>query len=246
MTSEASRGTQSPEQITSIIRQTWDAAASSYDNTWGHGLKTDLEARAWSSLLARMFPPDDPITIIDIGCGTGVICLLLAELGHDVIGLDLSEEMLRVCQATAQARALINLRLVLGEAERPPADVGPADAIISRHLLWTLLRPEAAVKAWVELTRPGGRVVSLDALWTEEADFGHYPPGTEIDMLLPFRQVRSLDPARNLWRRAGLVDVMAEELCWIDQVEHAQMPDDQRAIYKNHAWYLVEGTRPVG
>jgi hypothetical protein len=43
-----------------------------------------------------------------------------------------------------------------------------------------------------------------------------------------------------------LVDVMAEELCWIDQVEQSQMPDDQRAIHKHHTWYLVEGTRPVG
>jgi SAM-dependent methyltransferase len=240
MTPEASPATSSSDETTSIIRQTWDAAAGSYDSQWGHGLKTDLEARAWSALLARLFPPDEPITVIDVGCGTGALCLLLAELGHTVIGLDLSEEMLRVCQATADARALTSLRLVAGQAERPPADIGPADAVISRHLLWTLPRPEAAVKAWVELTRPGGRVIGLDGLWSGQTGFRHYP--SEIDMCLPLRHVRSLDPARNLWRRAGLVDVMAEELCWIDQVEQSQMPDDQRAIYKDHAWYLVEGT----
>jgi SAM-dependent methyltransferase len=184
------------------------------------------------------------MTIIDVGCGTGVLCLLLAELGHEVIGLDLSEEMLRVCQAAADARGLTSLRLVAGQAERPPADIGPADAVISRHVLWTLPRPEAAVKAWVQLTRPGGRVISLDGLWSGGKDFRHYP--SEIDMCLPFRRVRSLDPARNLWRRAGLVEVMAEELCWIDQVEQSQMPEDQRAIYQDHTWYLVEGTRPVG
>jgi len=25
-----------------------------------------------------------------------------------------------------------------------------------------------------------------------------------------------------------------------------QMPEDQREIYKDHTWYLIEGTRPVG
>jgi hypothetical protein len=57
MTSEASPRTPSSEE-TSIIRQIWDAAANSYDSLWGHGLKTDLEAKAWSALLARLFPPD--------------------------------------------------------------------------------------------------------------------------------------------------------------------------------------------
>ncbi len=57
---------------------TWDANADTYDGTWGHGLKTDQERLAWSSLLSRMFPPSESLTIIDVGCGTGVVALLLA------------------------------------------------------------------------------------------------------------------------------------------------------------------------
>jgi len=85
---------------------------------------------------------------------------------------------------------------------------------------------------------------SLDGLFVRRDGFRHYP--FEIDICLPFGLVRSLDPARNLWRRAGLVDVMAEEHCWIDQVGQSQMPDDQRAIHRHHTWYLIEGTRPIG
>jgi SAM-dependent methyltransferase len=106
MTSDASPTTPLSDETTSVVRQIWDAAADTYDSQWGHGLKTDLEAKAWSALLSRMFPPDEPITIIDVGCGTGVLCLLLTELGHKVIALDLSEKMLRVCQASADARTL--------------------------------------------------------------------------------------------------------------------------------------------
>lgn len=247
MASEASPGAPLSEEedtSTSIIRRTWDAEAAGYDDMWGHGLKTELEINAWSSLLARMFPPDEPITIMDIGCGTGVLSLLLAELGHDVIGLDLSAEMIRVCQSQADSRGLTNVRLVVGDAERPPDGVGPADAIISRHVLWTLRYPESAVKSWVSLTKPGGRVTSLDGMWSDEAaDFSHYP--ADIDMCLPLHRVRSLDPARNLWRRGGLTDVMAEELVWLDRVEQSQMPADQQLIYRHHTWYLIEGTRPA-
>lgn len=171
-----------------------------------------------------------------------MISVLLAELGHNVIGLDLSPEMLRVCQSTADTQGLTNLRLVVGDAERPPREVGPVDAVISRHVLWTLLRPEDAVTAWVKLTKPGGRVLGLDGLWSAEAtDFRHYP--ADIDMCLPLQRVRSLDPARNLWHRAGLGDIMAEELCWIDRVEQSHMPEDERQIFQHHTWYLVEGSR---
>ncbi|MGH3600650.1 MAG: class I SAM-dependent methyltransferase [Pseudonocardiaceae bacterium] len=172
-------------ESTSIIRRTWDATADTYDGIWGHGLKTELETKAWSALLARLFPPDEPISIIDVGCGTGVVSLLLAELGHDVIGLDLSSEMLRVCQSAGDARGLTNLRLVVGDAECLPDGIGPVDAIISRHVLWTLPRPEAAVRSWAKLTKPGGRVASLDGLWSPEvADryLRHYP--SDIDMCL--------------------------------------------------------------
>jgi ubiquinone/menaquinone biosynthesis C-methylase UbiE len=225
-----------------IVRGVWDAAARTYDETWGHGLRSELEARAWAALLARLLPPERPVTIADIGCGTGVIALTLAELGHSVVAVDFSEAMLEVCGEAAARRGLTNVRLVPGEAEHPPAGVGPVDAVVSRHLLWTLFNPEAAVRAWVGLVRPGGRVLAFDALWSGPIDFHHYPD--RLDLLLPLLHVASLDPLRNLWRRAGLVEVMAEELRWIDRVERLEMPEDQRRIWEDHAWYLVEGTRP--
>ncbi|MGH8905383.1 MAG: class I SAM-dependent methyltransferase, partial [Egibacteraceae bacterium] len=35
-----------------------------------------------------------PLRLLDVGCGTGVASLLLARLGHDVVGVDLSPGML--------------------------------------------------------------------------------------------------------------------------------------------------------
>lgn len=41
--------------------------------------------------------------VVDLGCGTGRIAIPLARLGHQVIGVDLSHEMLRVASAKAAA-----------------------------------------------------------------------------------------------------------------------------------------------
>ena len=43
-----------------------------------------------------------PRTAVDLACGTGSVALLLAERGLQVIGVDLSEEMLRVAAQKAQ------------------------------------------------------------------------------------------------------------------------------------------------
>lgn len=39
-----------------------------------------------------------PQTIADLGCGTGSLALPLAQQGHEVYGIDLSEDMLAVAQ----------------------------------------------------------------------------------------------------------------------------------------------------
>ncbi|WP_088066923.1 class I SAM-dependent DNA methyltransferase [Gottfriedia luciferensis] len=61
-----------------------------YDN-WVHFLKTVFEK----------YELNQP-TILDIGCGTGTLPILLAKMNYSVSGVDLSEEMLSVAMAKAE------------------------------------------------------------------------------------------------------------------------------------------------
>ena len=47
-----------------------------------------------------------PRTAVDLACGTGSVALLLAEKGLEVLGVDMSEEML--CQANQKAQSVDN------------------------------------------------------------------------------------------------------------------------------------------
>lgn len=234
--------------MASLVRDIWDTAADGGhgEDSYGTLDATDVQRQAWTVLLSRLFPPAQPLSILDVGCGTGFVAVVLAELGHTVTGLDASSGMLRVCRARAEEQGITDLRLVEGEAERPAADLGPFDAVVSRHLLWTLPRPERAVAAWAELVRPGGRVVGIDALWSADlvqATAGErYPP--EVLRLLPLLHAGDLDPVHNVWRRAGLDDVMVEQLGWIDAVAHSEVVIHMRPMLRRFAFYLVEGTRP--
>jgi ubiquinone/menaquinone biosynthesis C-methylase UbiE len=245
MPTAADRTSQLQAEMTTTMQQYWDATAERYAS-YEFFNSNAAQRDAWASILARLFPPAESLTILDVGCGSGFVALTLAELGHRVIGLDLSPEMLRVCRADADARGLTNVTLVAGSAEHPPAEIGPVDAVVSRHVLWTLPWPEQAVTAWVGLTQPGGRVVGIDSLWSSEllaaTDGEDYPP--EVTRFLPLLHARDLQPARNLWRRAGLENVMVERLAWLDAVLRTESPSDAAMMYRDLGFYLVEGTRP--
>ncbi|WP_080518844.1 methyltransferase domain-containing protein [Rhodopseudomonas palustris] len=53
----------------------------------------------------------------------------------------------------------------LGDAENPMMPDERFDAVVSRHLVWTLPDPEAALADWLRVLRPGGRVVLVDCDW---------------------------------------------------------------------------------
>ncbi|MBV7335222.1 class I SAM-dependent methyltransferase [Chloroflexi bacterium TSY] len=69
-------------------RQFWNQEAAHFDNEPDHGLLDPKVYEAWRRLLSA-YVPSTPATILDIGCGTGSLSVLLSQLGHDVTGIDL-------------------------------------------------------------------------------------------------------------------------------------------------------------
>ncbi len=127
-----------------------------------------VEAAAWTAALQRSLP-DPPSAVLDVGAGTGALSLIAAGSGYAVTAVDLSEGMLSRARAKAAQRGLeIDFRV--GPAEDPPQ--GPFDAVMERHVLWTIPDPELALAAWRRVTRPGGRLVLLEGSWGDEGPAG--------------------------------------------------------------------------
>ena len=150
------------DDLTGKVRDWWDADAATYDDSTDHGWAAASPAlrAAWNAALHRLLPGEGS-RVLDVGAGTGFLSLAAARMGHRVTALDLSGGMLERLREGA-ARQGLEVEVVQGGAEEPPA--GPFDAVIERHLLWTLPDPAAALAAW-RAAAPEGRLVLFEGLW---------------------------------------------------------------------------------
>ncbi len=149
--------------MTAPPREFWDVEAEGFDDEPDHGLRDPATAAAWLRLLSDHLPPA-PVDVVDLGCGTGSLSVLLAAAGHRVRGLDFSAAMVERARAKAAA-ARLEVDFVVGDASTPAYAAGSCDVVLSRHVLWALPEPAAALAAWVGLLRPGGRLLLVEGRW---------------------------------------------------------------------------------
>ena len=149
----------------------WDAEAPGFDSAPDHGLLDPEVRAAWRELLLGVLPPV-PADVVDLGCGTGTLTLLLAEAGYAVDALDFSPAMVRLARAKlrgAPGPVSDLVRVREGDAADPrlaPASVG---VVLCRHVWWALPDPSAVVRRWVSALRPGGRLVLVEGDWSTGA-----------------------------------------------------------------------------
>jgi len=130
--------------------------ASSYDLTLR--LATLFQDRYWKNWLISRAGLRDEDRILDVGCGTCVLEERLGELGYDVVGLDLTVEMLRLAKGKALscARDLLN-----GDAEHLPFSPGSFDVVFSCYVAkYCDTRSFSAELARV--LKPRGRLLMYD------------------------------------------------------------------------------------
>lgn len=121
------------------------------------------------------------VKVLDVACGTGNQSIPAANLGADVSGIDIAENLIEQAKANA-ARENLQIQFDVGDAEAIPYDDASFDMVISMFGVMFAPRPEIIVNELIRVCRPGG-VIAL-ANWTPEGFIGqmfkttgkHVPP----------------------------------------------------------------------
>jgi demethylmenaquinone methyltransferase/2-methoxy-6-polyprenyl-1,4-benzoquinol methylase len=221
-----------PDDLNRFTRDLFDGLPARYD------LLAEILSMGqngqWRSAMTSRVTGNVPAggVILDVASGTAGVALQLAErTGARVIGVDLTEQMLRQGQRRVAAAGMRDrITLAAGRAEQLPFPDASVDALTFTYLLRYVEDPQATLAELARVLKPGGVMASLEfcvptsALW-------HPAWLAYTRMLLPagglllggrewFRVGRFLGPnisghyrrypvgwTVSAWEKAGLTDV---------------------------------------
>jgi len=204
------------DEVKQQVAAHWNRRAAGFDSDFGHSIRTPAERAAWDRILGLVVRGRAPLDALDVGCGTGFLSLELAARGHRVTGIDFAPQMLAEAQRKAATQEGLAVRFEEGDAEALRFSDASFDLVITRHVLWTLPHPEAAIDEWIRVLRPDGRLAIIDS----QFDPSVLEPSPQnarssaeyatIGDRLPFLGGRPQQEIETLLRVHGLADVAGD------------------------------------
>jgi SAM-dependent methyltransferase len=132
---------------------------------WAHFAPLEVFTTPVAARLVKHAKVQAGQSVLDVGCGTGVVAVTAARLGARVKGLDLTPELLERARENAQIAGL-GIDWQEGDAENLPFDDGAFDVVLSQFGHMFAPRPEVAVAQMLRVLKPGGTIAF--ATWPPE------------------------------------------------------------------------------
>lgn len=122
--------------------------------------------------LVRSLDVSPPSKVLDLGCGDGTTALPLAQLGAEVVGIDIAQNLVEAGNKRAAEAGLTDLTFQEGDATDLQGVVDDSfDLTLSVFGAMFAPKPFEAAKEMVRVTKPGGRIVMGNWIPNDETSF---------------------------------------------------------------------------
>lgn len=140
----------------------WEVSAEGYSSIVNDELMNE-DAKRWTRLLKENLPKSEiPLRILDVGTGPGFLAIVLSKLGHQVVGIDVTREMVYYAKQNADREGVFPLFLRM-DGQELAFPQNTFDVVISRNVVWTLDQPFSAYSDWYDVLKPQGKLMVFDA-----------------------------------------------------------------------------------
>lgn len=146
---------QNSASLYDVFASEWDAC---FDAT-NHRNAYDL--LAWEYVMR--FLPRAPADIVDVGCGTGRWCGKFLSLGHRVVGIEQSPEMLKLLAAKGLGS---RLTVIAGSMEAVNLPLASADLVVAMGSVQYARDPTCMIRRFASWTKPGVKSSFASILWS--------------------------------------------------------------------------------
>nr|WP_296008069.1 M14 family metallopeptidase [uncultured Blautia sp.] len=162
----------------------------------------------------QKYLPKRKLKILDVGCGSGFFTILLGKQGHEVLGTDLTPDMITKSRELAKEEG-IDCRFEIMDAENLDFPDETFDVVISRNLTWTLPDAGHAYEEWCRVMKKGGILLNFDANYGSSnfADTSHLPENHThnklgMDMMQECEEIKKQLPISSYIRPAWDVETL--------------------------------------
>ena len=162
----------------------------------------------------QKYLPKRKLKILDVGCGSGFFTILLGKQGHEVLGTDLTPDMITKSRELAKEEG-IGCRFEIMDAENLDFPDETFDVVISRNLTWTLPDAGHAYEEWCRVLKKGGILLNFDANYGSSnfADTSHLPENHThnklgMDMMQECEEIKKQLPISSYIRPAWDVETL--------------------------------------
>lgn len=171
-------------------------------------------AQRWQKEIEK-YLPEGKLKILDVGCGSGFFTILLAKMGYEVTGIDLTPDMVQCARELAEEEKT-ECSFQVMDAEKLDFSDESFDVVISRNLTWTLPHAEEAYGEWLRVLKKGGCLLNFDANYgaadardTSSLPENHAHNKLGGDMMAECEEIKRQLPISSRMRPAWDVEILS-------------------------------------
>jgi SAM-dependent methyltransferase len=199
-----------PDAFRDFEYQGWQTNATGYETHWGPLVRQTVEPTLDAAGISA------GMSVLDVCCGPGTLAEAACRRRADVVGLDISGELLELARRNVPDGTFYE-----GNAEDLPFDEESFDAVIAGYGLMHVARPDAVLREMLRVLRPAGHLAVT--VWAKPEPgngfgilFGAIRQHADLDVDIPhgpdFFQMGDRDQMAAVLSEVGVTNVTTADI----------------------------------